>query len=167
MPYEAYGSNADAVCPVCNKNFIKKRRDQESCSTRCRKQKYQKRDRINNPKNSQSSYAVKMRNMRQRIRARELAATLFGIPPCERLGFLKTLVDAARSHDADLKSIFTDQTLLRASPNEPWLFHRRCPWSYPTISQAGNAYCRKFWNASVTEVVKGNVPEPDTGEVSS
>jgi hypothetical protein len=124
-------------------------------------------DRKINPKNANSSHTVRKENQRQRKRARELAATLFGIPPCERLGFMKTLIDAARSHDADLKSIFTDQTLLRASPNEPRLFHRRCPWTYRTISQAGNAYCRKFWNASVTEVDRGNVSEPETGDVSS
>jgi len=167
MPYDALGSDAEVTCPVCSDVFIPKRRDQKYCSPRCRTQKYQREDRGKNPKNAKVSPSVRKENHEQRQRARELAETLFGIPPCERLGFMKTLIDAARSHDADLRSIFTDPTLLMASPDEPRLFHRRCPWTYRTISQAGNAYCRKFWNASVSEVVRGNAPEPQTGEVLS
>lgn len=167
MPFDAIGSETGFVCPVCSENFIKKRSDQKYCTPRCRKQNYQTQDRKKNPKNAQCSPDVKEQNRKQRLRARELAATLFGMPPNERLGFMKKLIDAARSYDAKLRSIFTDPRLLTASYHEPWLFHRKCPASYPTISQAANAYCKHFWNASVTEVVKGRTPEPPTGEVSS
>lgn len=162
---DSIGSKNAVMCPVCSEMFEKKRSNQKYCSTRCRKQRHQVEDRNQNPKNSQYSNDVRWRNRRQRQRALELAATLYGMPPAERLGFMKQLIEAARFDDSDLKSIFTDPKLLRASPNEPSLFHRKCPGSYQTISQAGNSYCKQFWNASVTEVVRGNAPEPSTGEV--
>lgn len=165
MPFDANGSEIEVVCPICCEQFKPKRNDQKYCSPRCRKQNYQRKDREKHPRNAQNNRDVKTENRRQRERAIDLAETLYELPPAYRLGFMKELIDAARSGDAKLKSIFTNPDLLNASRNEPWLFHRRCPASYLTISQAANQYCKRFWNSSVGPVVKGEVPEPPTGEV--
>jgi hypothetical protein len=95
----------------------------------------------------------------------ELAAHLYGLPPHERLGFMKLLVDAARSFDCQLRSIFTDPKLLRPDRNEPWWFHRRSPRVYLTISQAAHRYCKKFLKAGIRKVLSPDFQEPETGEI--
>ncbi len=165
MPFDATGTEQLSVCPACNETFNRKRSNQKFCSPKCRKNNYQLRDRKENPKNAQNSPDVKRTNMQQRERASYLAELFYSKPPSERLGFVKELVDAARNGDASLKSILTDPRLLRASPDEKRMFHRKAPQSYRTISQAANAYCKQFWGASVGPVVRGEVPEPPTGEV--
>jgi hypothetical protein len=165
MPFDANGSEIEVVCPICCEEFKPKRNDQKYCGARCRKQNYQQKDREKYPRNAQNNKAVKRENITQRARALDLAAMLYELPPGHRLGFMKKLIDVARSGDAKLKSIFTNPNLLNASRHEPWLFHRCCPASYLTISQAANQYCKSFLNSSVGPVVRGEVPEPPTGEV--
>ena len=56
--------------------------------------------------------------------------------------------------------------LIRPNPNDRHLFYRGCP-SYCTISQAADRYCRRSpWNAGIAAVVRGEVPEPPTGEIT-
>ena len=78
---------------------------------------------------------------------------------------MASLIDAARTSDAQLRSILTDPLLLSASRETPGLFFRRCPSSYKTISQAADSYCRKFWGHGVRTVIYDRCPEPETGEV--
>lgn len=167
MPFDAIGTENDAVCPTCSQSFTKRRRDQKYCAPKCRKQNYQQRDRAKNPRNAKNSKETASTNRRHYERALYLAEMLYGLPTSERLGFMKELIDAARSGDAKMKSIFTDPKLLNASHDEPWLFYRSLPTLFLTISQAANEYCKCYWNSSVGPVVRGEVPEPPTGEVFS
>ena len=88
------------------------------------------------------------------------------MPPAERLGFVKDLIDHARAGgDAQLRDILSNIKLLRPHPLEDrHLFHRRSR-SYLTIAQAASRYCRRFWKANLREVGYGRAPEPPTGEV--
>jgi hypothetical protein len=42
------------------------------------------------------------------------------------------------------------------------MFHRRTR-AYPTIAQAADRYCWKFWGHHVTDVVYDRCDEPDDG----
>ena len=99
-------------------------------------------------------------------RARWLAHDLYALPPSERFGMMAKLIDAARTHDAQLGNILADPNLLAAGREDRGLFHRRAPGTYKTIAQAADAYCRKFWGNSVKAVICNRCPEPETGEVA-
>ncbi|MBZ4023462.1 hypothetical protein CKO11_13445 [Rhodobacter sp. TJ_12] len=95
-----------------------------------------------------------------------LAERLYTLPPSQRLGYMQTLIEEARSGASPrLRRVLTMPKLLRASREDRHLFWRRSPESYRTIAQAADRYCRKFWGAGVVAVVRGKVPEPPTGEV--
>lgn len=126
-------------CPNCTISFDPKRRSQKYCSTACQKNA------------SRGSRAIEntYRNKMHYIRARDLAELLYTAPVDQRLGVMKGILEAAREHDAALRNILTDPVFLGASRDDKYLFHRRAPGSYQTISQAANAYCRKFFGLSV------------------
>ncbi|OWU85850.1 hypothetical protein ATO6_02835 [Oceanicola sp. 22II-s10i] len=155
------GDEVDCLC--CGTTFYRLKANQKFCSPRCRKQSHQVADRERNPKNSSCSPSVRRTNYIALRRARDLAEMLYSMPPGERLGFMKRLVDDARGGDAALRSILTNPHLLRASPADRHLFYRRCPASYVTISQAAHAYCKKTWGTGVVRVVRGMAEEPATG----
>lgn len=94
-----------------------------------------------------------------------MAETIYTLPPAERLGHMKMLIDEARSGNQTIKSVLSNKFLLEVSFDDyPWLFWHRSE-SYLTIAQGADAYCWRFWGAGVIEVVKGLVEEPETGEV--
>jgi ribosomal protein S27AE len=152
-------------CPQCGSTFMKRRKDQTYCKDTCRKLTYQKKDRAANPMNSQSSQAKRRTNLEFFDTALRLAERLYTTPPHQRLGFMKHLIDTARSGDKKLQDILTNQYLLRDPNKEKSLYYLRRPTCYKTIAQAADAYCRKFWGASVANVVKGIADEPEAGEV--
>lgn len=147
------------VCPICQAHFMQRRKDAQFCSRSCQKNS------ARGPRTIRESPAERRRNSDHYSRTMELAAHLYGLPPHERLGFMKQLVDAARSHDSQLRSSFTDPKLLRAGRKEPWWFYRRSPRVYLTISQAAHSYCKKFLNAGIRHVLSPKFQEPETGEV--
>jgi ribosomal protein S27AE len=136
-------------CPQCGSTFMKRRKDQTYCKDTCRKLTYQKKDRAANPMNSQSSQAKRRTNLEFFDTALRLAERLYTTPPHQRLGFMKHLIDTARSGDKKLQDILTNQYLLRDPNKEKSLYYLRRPTCYKTIAQAADAYCRKFWGASV------------------
>ena len=140
------GMSADAAitCPTCNIRFKPKRSNQKYCSRPCQK----------NATRGSRSVEAKVRNELHYCRALNLAELVYTAPIGERLGIMKTIVETAREHDAVLRNILTDPTLLGASPTDRHLFHRRSPGSYRTISQAADAYCRKFFGLSVKEYLR-------------
>jgi hypothetical protein len=96
--------------------------------------------------------------------AMRLAERLYGLPPNQRLGYMKSLVDQARAEPGLLREVLANRTLLRPNPvTERWKFWRGSP-EYFTIAQAANRYCLKFWGYGVVDVVMGRCPEPPTGE---
>jgi hypothetical protein len=97
--------------------------------------------------------------------ALRLAEMLYTLTLNERLGFIKGLIDLARSGVPKLKSILTNPEILYAPMSKKAMFFRRQPDWYMTIAQAADAYCWKFWGASIVDVMRGNAKEPETGEV--
>lgn len=95
-----------------------------------------------------------------------MAETLYSMPPFDRFGYLEEVVQLARTGQSPkIRKILTMPKLLRPSPDKQHLFYRGCR-GHCTISQAADRYCRMSpWNAGVAEVVRGEVPDPPTGEV--
>ena len=146
-------------CPKCNKP-VTGRPNKIYCSSNCRKR--------NNEftRNSFCSVTKRRENAELLDRAKRLAEEFYTRPPAERLGFMKDLIDYARSgNDAVLRDILSNYKLLHPHPIEDrYLFHRGSR-SYSTIAQVASRYCRRFWKADVREVVYNRVPEPPTGEI--
>ena len=96
-----------------------------------------------------------------------MAETLYRMPPDQRLGYIEEIVQLARSGNCpQLRKILTMPALIRPDPEKTHLFFRGSR-TYCTISQAADRYCRfSPWKAGVTDVVRGNVPDPPTGEIT-
>ena len=165
MPLDFTGKLETKYCAECDATFLQRNKNQKYCSSRCRKDRYQRADREKYPTNAATSPATARRQYEFYQRALDLAEQLYSLPPNQRLRFINSLVEAARTDDRVLANIFTNPKFLYPDLEEKWIFYRRCPRSYVTISQAANAYCHRFWGAPVTEVVRGSVPEPATGEI--
>lgn len=155
----------DASCAHCGKSFRRARRNQVHCSPRCRKAHSQKTRRMENPINSRTSPTKRRREQEFFELSLRIAERLYGLPVGERLGFMQNLIEEARMGNTAMREILSNRYLLKANRSKPYLFHRRCPSAYFTIAQAAERYCRKFWRASVRDVVYGLAPEPPTGEV--
>jgi len=94
-----------------------------------------------------------------------MAERLYSLPPCERWGYLKDLIDEARSGNTKLREILSNYKLLHPHPqNDKWMFPRKSR-AYYTIAQAAERYCWFFWGFGVVKVVYNRVPEPDDGVV--
>jgi hypothetical protein len=152
-------------CLNCNCAFASRRSDQKYCNANCRKAHWQKTIRAIAPINSQSSLSKRRSNLEFFDKSLRLAEELYTLPPQQRLGFMQHLIRDARSGNSQLRNILLNKYLLYAE--ERWLFHRRCPESYRTITQGADIYCRSFWGDSVRNVVMGVAEEPETGEVST
>lgn len=156
----------DQPCLYCGETFNRRRRGQAYCSDRCRKNASQRRRRSETPRNARFSKEKRDSDRRFFDSAQWYGDRLYSLPPAQRLGFMKELIDLARAGNARLRQIICNKYLLRAGRDRKWLFHNRCPLAYFTIAQAANRYCRLFWKASVRDVVYGLAPEPPTGEVT-
>jgi hypothetical protein len=132
------------TCPACTVSFVPKRSNQKYCSKSCQK----------NASRDSREVENKTRNRLHYHRALDLAELIYTAPVNQRLGIMKTVLEAARDHDKVLRNILTDPVFLYASPDDKSLFHRRAPGSYKTISQAADAYCRKFFGLSVGDYLK-------------
>lgn len=149
------------TCPVCSVAFAPARSNQRYCCRACQM------NASRSPRTSAKSATARRRSAAHYERAMFLAERLYSHPPALRLGFMAEIIEHAREHDANLRSLLTDPVLLRASRQDRGLFWRRAPDAYRTIAQAANAYCKRFWGHSVSDVVNGRVPEPESGEVIS
>lgn len=146
-------------CEACASPFQPQRSTRRFCSKACQNNSQRgSRKIVESPTEAQ-------RSARHYQRAKWLAHDLYTIPPNMRLGFIAKIIKAAREHDAQLRSILTDPTLLSAGIADRGLFHRKAPLTYKTIAQAANAYCRRFWGYGIKAVIYNNCPEPETGEV--
>jgi hypothetical protein len=132
------------ICPTCKSSFEPKRSNQIYCAKSCQ----------NNASRGTRQIEANARNRLHYRRALDLAELVYTAPIDQRLGIMKTILEAARDHDAVLRNILRYPGFLKASPEDRYLFHRRAPGSYRTISQAANAYCRKFFGLSVADYLK-------------
>lgn len=140
------GMSADTaiICPTCNCSFEPKRSNQIYCAEPCQK----------NASRGSREVEAKVRNKLHYRRALDLAEAVYTAPIDQRLGIMKNILEAARDHDAVLRNILRYPPFLAASPDDKNLFHRRAPGSYRTISQAADAYCRKFFGLSVADYLR-------------
>lgn len=154
-----------AFCPVCGTEFPY-RSNKVHCSTSCRKLGHKRKASAKTPANASNSHERRRVQLEKFDLAARLAETLYTTPPAQRLGFMQGLIHSAREGEAPkVREVLTCPVFLFPDRDRTSLFFRRCPDAYMTIAQAANAYCWKFWGASVIDVVKGIAPEPDTGEV--
>ena len=154
------------VCSRCGAEFPY-RSSKRFCSPPCRKASSQDEARAKAPANAQHSPGVKREQYRTYELAGRLAETLYSLPPFERLGYLENLIQLARSGGCPrLRGILTNPQLIYPDTSKRFLFPRRRPEAYCTIAQAADRYCKwSQWQAGVASVVRGEVPEPDTGEI--
>ena len=153
-------NNKIRTCPRCS-GLVQGRRNKMYCSSNCRKRHKEIK------RNSFSSVSKRRENTEFFYRAVRLSEAYYTLPPAERLGFVKDLIDYARESkdDAQIRDILSNYKLLRPNPKEDlFLFYRGKP-HHLTIAQVTARYCKRFWKANVREVVYGRAPEPPTGEV--
>ena len=153
------------TCPECRLDFPC-RSNKKFCSAGCRKASSQRVRRQEQPVNAANSPTTK-RDQREIFElAVRMAEALYTMPPGQRLGYIEEVVQLARSGQCpQLRKILTMPILIRPDPNKKYLFYRG-KTHFCTISQAADRYCRSSpWNAGVADVVRGNVPEPPTGEI--
>lgn len=155
-----------AICPECEGEFPF-RSNKRFCSSKCRKAHAQKKDREANPINAANSWAEKREQKEDFDLAMRMAEALYTLPPTDRFGYIEEVIQRARSGKSGrLRRILTNPDLIWPNPAKQYLFFRRAPRSYCTISQAADRYCRHSpWRAGVQEVVRGDAPEPETGQV--
>ena len=148
-----------AECPKCLTEFVPVRKGNKFCGGNCRKS-------FSRPtQNSRDSPTKRRRNAEFFDNAQLMGNRLYSLPPQQRLGYIKDLIDGARAGNTQLRELLSNYKLLHPNPvSERWLFPRLSP-SYRTIAQAAQGYCWMFWGSSVADVVYCRVPEPPTGEV--
>lgn len=157
---------SSTICPVCGEDFPY-RSNKTFCSASCRKASSQRDRRRKQPENAANSRSVRREQHEVFELASRMAETLYNMPPSQRLGYIEEIVQLARSGNCpQVRKILTMPAMIHPNPDKRHLFLRGCR-NYCTISQAADRYCRSSpWNAGVADVVRGNVPEPLTGEVT-
>lgn len=155
------------TCPECDDDFPY-RSNKTFCSASCRKASSQRDRRQRQPANAGNSRSIRREQHEVFELASRMAETLYTMPPGQRLGYIEEIVQLARSGDCpQVRKILTMPALIRPNPEKKHLFFRGCR-SYCTISQAADLYCRSSpWNAGVVDVVRGEVPDPPTGEITA
>ncbi len=141
------------TCPICQTEFTLKRKDQRYCGRACQK------NATRGSRKAADSWDEMRRVIYHQDLARRHAEHFYTIPPAERLAFVIDIIRSARTSDTRMRNVLTDPTLLWAKPKEKWLFFRKCPASYRTISQIAEICCRELWGAGVADVVHGRCPE--------
>lgn len=152
-------------CPNCHKHFTKRRSDTRFCSPKCRKNLSQKTARKLHPINSKFSPTKSRENYELLGSAAYLAELYYNTPPAQRMDFIKSVVDCARSGNSRLRSLLTNRRILYPEDGLSSMFYRECPQCYRTIAQIAGSYCKLLWGAGVKAVVYCEVAEPPTGEV--
>jgi len=96
-------------------------------------------------------------------KARRIGDMLYDLPPFERLGFMKDMIDEARAGNTQLRELLSNYKLRHPNPvDEAWMFPRGNR-EYSTLAQAADRYCWRFWGTHVTNVVYCRCEEPDDG----
>ena len=133
-------STSVRTCPKCATEFRPKRKDKRFCSRECQKAS------SNNASRGSRYGENKARSYRHYERAMRLAEMVYSVAPHERLGVMKDILSHA-PHDAGLRNILSDPSLLKAHPaSDNGLFFRG---RTKTISQAANAYTQMFFGVSI------------------
>lgn len=157
--------NRHSICPACGNQFPY-RSNKRFCSSSCRKADSRDRLRKAVPVNAQNSPATRREQHEIYELAGLLAEKLYSLPPFDRFGYIEEMIQIARSGDhPKLRKIMTNPAFIYPNPSDKHLFWRGTS-EYCTIAQAADRYCRYSpWQASVSDVVRGDAAEPPTGEI--
>ena len=152
--FDVIESDEVRQCPNCNAK-VSGRANEIYCSSNCKKRATETK------RNSLFSPSKRRENQEFFDRALRLAEELYKTLPANRLGFMKDLIDYARTgEDFVLRNILCNPMLLKPKAyGQPYLFYGKSR-SNLTISQAASNYFKRFWRANIKDVVFCNVPEP-------
>lgn len=146
-------------CPRC-KTEVTGRPNKLYCSANCRKRHSEFKH------NSMQSVETWNRNYRLFERASRLAEVYFQESVSRRLGLMRDLISSARNgEDMQLRPILSSQYFLDVSNPHGNPFSGKRGAYFGPIAVEAEKYCRKFWNASVSDVVYGRATEPDDGVI--
>ena len=151
---------AKRVCQnlTCTNTFSPRGNAKKYCSPKCRQYGNRaKQNSLHSPTKARTNYELFET-------ARRMADTLYGLPPFERLGYMKDLIDEARAGNTQLRELLTNYYLRNPPPECDYLYGQGKYFNY-TIAQAANAYCWHFWGTHVNNVVRNKCDDPETGEV--
>jgi len=162
------GAVVNLSCPACQTDFVATRKDKRFCSRACQKKSSENSAR--GPRTNALSSDARQRNRQHYSLSHSLCETYYNTPPQQRLGYLKGLVDSAREpanqQDKAIRNVFTHKALAYPNRHEKSLFYRSQPYTYCTISELVNRYCKRFLGASSKTVLTSpHFKEPATGEV--
>jgi len=143
------------LCIRCDTEFLF-RANKKFCSANCRRRHGEV------TQNSLMCREKRRRNLEFFDRASCIAEQYFRLIPQDRDDYMLRLIWIARSgEDKSLRDVLTNKLLLDPSNNLGNHLRGNRGRSYGSIAQAAQAYCRKFWNASVKDVVYGRASEPN------
>ena len=143
------------LCIRCDTEFLF-RANKKFCSANCRRRHGEA------PQNSLMSPEKRRRNLEFFDRASRIAEQYFRLIPQDRDNYMLDLIWIARSgEDKSLRDILTNKLLLDPTNNFGNHLRGNRGRSYGSIAQAAQAYCRKFLNASVKDVVYGRASGPN------
>lgn len=150
------------ACQHCGSEFQLTRKDRRFCNPSCRGMDWQKGARAKNPANSKRSIIKRRDNLELFDTMLTLTETYRNMHTKERLGWLESLVTAARNGDPKTRAVLTNPRLIDPSAKGARLKLRGLR-SRP-IGQIVDEYCRRAWRAKGPDVASGRAPEPPTGE---
>ena len=157
-PFGDFQREKEGLCLRCGSSFFY-RSNKKFCTANCRKRYSEHKA------NSKCSNKKRTENERLFERAARLGEEYYKVPPQERLGFIKDIIDLARSgQDQHLRLVLSNLVLLQANRESPRNYFIGNRYHNSNIAKIANQYCRHFWNAGIKAVAYGTAPEPDTGE---
>jgi hypothetical protein len=147
-------------CPVCSTEFVQARNSQKYCGKACQN------NAARGPRNTAVSANTKTENRIHYTRAAWLCHDLYKLPPGDRLGAMRELIEVARERDSVLRRILSDPRLLGAPMGSSLgkLFPDNKNPEVKNIAKAADLYCRMFWGHGVGDVVYKCCSVPPTGE---
>ncbi|MCR9156646.1 MAG: hypothetical protein NXH80_05325 [Rhodobacteraceae bacterium] len=163
---ESFDTLSKSVCPNCG-DLFEYRSNKKYCKPKCRKahSKLVLREEQCRTKNNMLPSEV-----RQNVELWHLNAVLsekvYTMPPQERMGYVEDILQVAlHSKGGLLRALLQNKKYQYPNRNQEKLFFRNSPKSYKTFPQLCNHYLLNSpWNCYLQEFLKGNVPEPSTGE---
>lgn len=125
-PFGDFQREREGLCLRCGSSFFY-RSNKKFCTANCRKRYSEHKA------NSKCSIKKRTENERLFERASRLGEEYYKVPPQERLGFLKDIIDLARSgQDQHLRLVLSNLVLLQANRVRPLvlLIYRRTLFSF-------------------------------------
>jgi len=154
-------------CPACKTDFETARKGKRFCSRPCQKRSTQNAAR--GPRTNALSPTSRRRNEAHYGLSHSLCKAFYKTPPQLRLGFLKDIVDKARyptcQHDKAIKNVLTHKALTYPNRHDKTIFYKGLPYTYCTISELVNRYCKRLLGASSKTVLTSPHFTENTGEI--